>query len=85
MQWGNFLQLCRQNDISDNFKDFGSFEPSIKAFDNISGMTFSHEYHVIKAFNCLHSNRKCAKRMEISGCKMNEIAPYKKTHVLVSA
>ena len=32
-----FVQLCRQNDQSDNFKVFGSFESLIKAFDNIFG------------------------------------------------
>ena len=29
------VQLCRQNNQSDNFKMFSSFESSIKAFDNI--------------------------------------------------
>ena len=31
------VQLYRQNDQSDNFKVFSSFESSIKAFDNFSG------------------------------------------------
>ena len=34
------VQLCRQNDYSDNFKLFSSFESSIKAFDNIFGNDF---------------------------------------------
>ena len=34
------VQLCRQNDYSDNFKFFSSFESSIKAFDNIFGNDF---------------------------------------------
>ena len=32
-----FVQLCRQNDQSDNFKVFSAFESSIKIFDNIFG------------------------------------------------
>ena len=68
--------LCRQNDPSDNFKDFSSFESSIQAFDNIFGnfffsLSLFHEYRVTGTFNCLHSNLKCAKRVNISGCKMD--------------
>ena len=67
-----FVQLRRQNDWSDNFKVFSSFESLIKAFDNIFGNDFfSHEYRVTEFFNCLHSNRKCAKWMEICDCKMD--------------
>ena len=36
-----FVQLCRQNDQSDNFKIFSSFDSSIKVFDNILGDNFS--------------------------------------------
>ena len=55
-----------------------------------SGMIFSHEYRVI---NCLHSNRKCAKWMEVCGykmdwtCSVGQVALWstsKKTHALVS-
>ena len=83
-----FVQLCRQNDQSDHFKDISSFESSIKTFDNIFGNIFSHEYRVIGTFNSLHSNRKCAK-----GCKMDWTCSVryrlwstsKKRHALVSA
>ena len=37
-----FVQLCRQNDQSDDFKVFSAFESSIKAFDTIfENMLFS--------------------------------------------
>ena len=58
-----------------------------------SGMIFSHEYRVIGIFNCLHSNRKCAKWMEVCGykmdwtCSVGQVALWstsKKTHALVS-
>ena len=41
-----FVQLCKQNDQSKNFKVFRALESSIKAFDNIFMYIFSHEFRI---------------------------------------
>ena len=68
-----FVQLCRQNNQSENSKVFSAFKSPVKTFDNIFGnlfFFFSRITTVLLNFKMLHSNRKCAKWVEISGCKM---------------
>ena len=64
-----FVQLCRENNKSKNPKVVSVFKSSIKTFDNIFGNIFSCINTVL--LKILHSNRKCAKWVEISGCTMD--------------
>ena len=86
MQWENanaflrafLLQPARQNNQSDNFKIFSSFESSIKAFDNIFGNVFSiMNIMLLKFLIVLHSNPMFAKWMEILVAKWTELALYR--------
>ena len=64
---GKRQSLCRQNDQSDIVKVFSSFEPSIKAFDNIFENFFLMNTVLLKFLIVAH--KPGAKWVEIFGCK----------------
>ena len=59
-----FLQLCRQNNKSENSKVFSAFKSSIKTFDNIVGNNFFRMTKVLLKF------QNFAFKPEV--CKMGE-------------
>ena len=64
-----FVQLCRPNDQSNNFKVFSAFVSSTKTFGNIFGINVFLMNTMLLKFRILHTNRKCAKWVESSDCK----------------
>ena len=52
-----FVQLCRQNNESENSKVFSAFKPSIKTSDDVVENNLFRITIVLLKFKILHSNR----------------------------